>query len=193
MAGLKIVAVCVLAAVFYGIAHDNVTARVCVEYFTIGHPDLFGTADPTLLALGWGVVATWWMGAILGVPLALLCRLGHRPKLGAGDVLRPIARLLGVMAVLSLAAGLLAYALGDSIGLGEMIRRRWDFSAETSRRFATDLVAHNVAYATGFLGGILVWVWAWRRRGALARARVPDDAGVPPRPPAGLPAAGTGE
>jgi len=34
---------CILAAVFYGILHDQITARICVEYFTIGHPIVFGT------------------------------------------------------------------------------------------------------------------------------------------------------
>jgi hypothetical protein len=56
---LKIILLCIVAAIVYGILHDQVTARVCVEYFTIGHPPIFHTDDPTLLALGWGVIATW--------------------------------------------------------------------------------------------------------------------------------------
>ena len=68
---LKIVVLCIVAAIVYGILHDQVTARVCVEYFTIGHPPIFHTDDPTLLAFGWGVIATWWMGAILAVPAVL--------------------------------------------------------------------------------------------------------------------------
>ena len=35
MQSLGIVLMCVAAAVLYGIAHDQITARVCVEYFTI--------------------------------------------------------------------------------------------------------------------------------------------------------------
>ena len=77
---IAIVALCVLAAVTYGVIHDQVTARVCVEYFTIGHPPIFGTDDPTLLGIGWGVLATWWVGVILGIPLAAAARLGNRPK-----------------------------------------------------------------------------------------------------------------
>jgi hypothetical protein len=56
---LKIIVLCIVAAMVYGILHDQVTARVCVEYFTIGHPPIFHTDDPTLLAFGWGVIATW--------------------------------------------------------------------------------------------------------------------------------------
>ena len=47
---LKIVVLCIVSAIVYGILHDQVTARVCVEYFTIGHPPIFHTDDPTLLA-----------------------------------------------------------------------------------------------------------------------------------------------
>ena len=54
----KIVGMSIIAAVLYGIAHDQITARICVEYFTIGHPPIFGTDDATLLGLGWGIFAT---------------------------------------------------------------------------------------------------------------------------------------
>lgn len=68
---LLIVILCIGSAVCYGIAHDQITARVCVEYFTIGHPPVFDTNSPTLPGLGWGVLATWWVGAISGIPLAV--------------------------------------------------------------------------------------------------------------------------
>ncbi|MCC6673174.1 MAG: hypothetical protein IT458_19060 [Planctomycetes bacterium] len=58
MESVKIVLFAVAAAVIYGIAHDQVTVRVCIEYFTIGHPPLPVPATPTVLALIWGVAAT---------------------------------------------------------------------------------------------------------------------------------------
>ena len=51
MEAVKIGILCIAVAVVYGILHDQVTARVCVEYFTIGHPPMFPTNSPTLL--GW--------------------------------------------------------------------------------------------------------------------------------------------
>jgi len=48
--------------VAYGLVHDQVTVRVSLEYFTIGHPQLITTSSPTLLALFWGAAATWWVG-----------------------------------------------------------------------------------------------------------------------------------
>jgi len=57
----RIVLTCVVASVLYGILHDQVTAHICVEYFSVFHSPVFPTESPTLLALGWGVIATWWM------------------------------------------------------------------------------------------------------------------------------------
>ena len=109
MEPIKIVLLSVGAAILYGICHDQVTARVCVEYFTIGHAPVFPTTSPTLLAFGWGVIASWWMGAFLGVPLAIASRLGSPPKLVAGDLVKPIATLLATMAVCSVTAGAIGY------------------------------------------------------------------------------------
>ena len=57
---LKIVGLCIAAAIVYGILHDQITARICVEYFSVAHPPVWGGIDdPTLLAFTWGVIATW--------------------------------------------------------------------------------------------------------------------------------------
>ncbi len=63
-----------MAAISYGIVHDQITARICVEYFTVGHPRLTDSDLPTVLALFWGVVATWWVGLPLGLGLAFAAR-----------------------------------------------------------------------------------------------------------------------
>src|SRR5215212_9662276 len=93
------------AAVVYGVIHDQVTARVCVEYFTIGHPPVFDTTDPTLLGIGWGVIATWWVGLILGVPLALSARIGAWPKWDARRLLLPLVIMLAILGAFAVVAG----------------------------------------------------------------------------------------
>jgi hypothetical protein len=172
---IKIVGLGVVASIAYGIAHDNVTARVCVEYFTIGHVPIFGTDNPTLLALGWGVLATWWVGLGLGILLALACRSGRRPKLGAGDLLRPLGVLLASMAVTSLVAGLAGY---DAAGrgwvwlVGDLADR---VPAARHRVFLADLWAHLAAYGSAFVGGIVLAVGASIRRTRLASAARSSD------------------
>jgi hypothetical protein len=42
-----VILVCICSAMIYGIVHDQITARICVEYFTIGHPPVFDTDSPT--------------------------------------------------------------------------------------------------------------------------------------------------
>ena len=57
---LKIVALCTLAAIGYGLVLDQITIRICEEYFTVFHPQVLPEgSSKTLLALAWGVLATW--------------------------------------------------------------------------------------------------------------------------------------
>lgn len=164
MESLKIILLCIVAAIVYGILHDQVTARVCVEYFTIGHPPVFHTESPTLLAFGWGVIATWWMGLILSVPAVLASRVGTRPKFNAADLIRPIACLLVVMAVSSLLAGIAGYfiAKGGSVRLLGTLASR--VPVEKHVAFLADLWAHSAAYGVGFFGGLVLCGWVVFRR-----------------------------
>ena len=171
---LKIWLLCIIAAIVYGVVHDQVTARVCIEYFTIGHPPVFHTSSPTLLALGWGVIATWWMGAFLGLVVALCARYGSRPKMNAGDLMRPILILLLVMGISALCAGVIGYifALRGDLSLhelGDLIGR------EKAVRFMADFCAHVTSYLVGFFGGLIVCGWTLARR---IRPRVTERVGV---------------
>lgn len=174
-AAVRIVLLGVVAAIAYGVVHDNITARICVEYFTIGHAPIFHTDSPTRLALGWGVIATWWVGAILGVILAFACRAGTWPKLGAADLLRPLGVLLASMAACATLAGCVGhYAAGQ----------RWVWlegwiadavPAAKHRAFLTDLWAHLASYASAAVGGLILAGWAIARRHRLARKPPPLD------------------
>jgi hypothetical protein len=156
---LKIFFACILAAVFYGILHDLITAHLCVEYFSVFHPPVFHTDSPTLLALGWGVIATWWAGGIIGAPLALMSRSGSHPKLTLRDLLRPIAILLGFMAGCALVSGLIGYFWGP---VPEVVAVTLPVASH--RYFVADMWAHGASYLAGFLGGITLCVLAYRKR-----------------------------
>ncbi len=164
MAFVRIALLCVAAAVGYGIVQDQVTVRVCVEYFTVGHPPVFNTDSPTLLGLGWGFRATWWVGLILSVPLGLAARAGKRPPLDARDLVRPVLILMACVACVALASGILGYFLARA-------RFVWLLDPLASKipparhvLFLSDLWAHLGAYASGFLGGIILPLLTWRRR-----------------------------
>lgn len=161
---LKIVVFSILCACLYGILHNQITARVCVEYFTIGHPPVFSTESVTLLALGWGIIATWWVGAILGCAIAASARWGNRPKLQLHDVSLSVLKLLAVMAVSALLAGVIGYTAGSngSVFLLEPMASR--VPGEKHPAFLADLWAHSASYLVGFIGGIVLCVITYKRR-----------------------------
>jgi len=158
---LKIVLLCVASAVVYGICHDNLTARICVEYFTVGHPPIFGgTQDPTLLAFGWGVIATWWVGLALGVPAAFFARVESMPRLTWRRLVKPIVVLMIVMALASVVNGLVGHVFG---GLNAYYHP--SDQVEDRTEYVVAAHAHGAAYGVGFFGGVLILGWIWWRRG----------------------------
>jgi hypothetical protein len=168
MHSIAIVVMCVFAAVCYGVAHDQVTARVCVEYFTVGHPPVCDTDDPTRLGIGWGIIATWWVGLILGVPLAIAGRAGTRPKRSIVSLVRPIACLLAVMAVCALLAGATGWLVASAGAVRLVGPIAAALPADRHVPFLADLWAHSASYLAGFVGGIVVIAQVWRSRGRAA-------------------------
>jgi len=165
----KIVGLGLLAAVTYGVVHDQVTARVCLEYFTIGHPPLIPSSSPTLLGLAWGVAATWWIGLPLGFALAGAARLGTRPKLDVAQVRPFVLRLLVVMAIFALTAGVVGYVLARRGTIALPTFWADSIPASAQARFLADLWAHNASYLSGIVGGLIVTVLAYRKRASLPR------------------------
>lgn len=164
---LAIIALCIAAAVFYGVVHDQITARICVEYFTIGHPRLIDSDSPMVLGFFWGVVATWWVGLPLGVCLALCARLGRRPKLTPTSLVRPLIVLLSTIAVLACLSGISGYAGAES-GKVWLVSPMSDLiPATTHSRFIACLWTHIASYVGGIAGGIILCIWAWRTRGKM--------------------------
>lgn len=184
MEAAKIVLLGLAAAVGYGVLHDQVTVRVCLEYFTIGHPRVFDTESPTLLALGWGVIATWWVGLPLGLLLAAFARLGPEPKLTARELLPSVGVLLAVMGALALLAGIAGYVAA----VQGKVRLVGSLAAEVPRDrhavFLADLWAHSASYASGALGGLVLGVVALGRRLRRRRGRIAPCASAP-APPSG--------
>jgi len=162
---LRIILLSTIAAVAYGILHDQVTARICVEYFTIGHAPIFGTDDPTLLGIGWGILATWWVGLFLGVPLAVVARAGKRPPRSAASLVRPIAALMLVSALGAALAGLVGWQLASRGVVRLMGPLAEEVPADRHVAFLIDGFAHTASYGFGFVGGLVVMAIVWRSRG----------------------------
>ena len=163
MEGLRIWLLCIAAAVVYGIVHDQITARICVEYFSVFHPTILPLKSPTLLGLQWGILATWWVGAALGVPLAIAARAGSHEPLSMRNLYLPLGLLFGCMALGAFLAGsagfvLAKYSFISSDWLSPLL------PPERHARFMADWWAHSASYIVGILGGITLCIWTYRRR-----------------------------
>jgi hypothetical protein len=160
----RIIGMTMAAAAAYGIVMDQITARVCLEYFTVGHPPVFPTTSPTLLALGWGVLATWWVSLPLGVLLALSARAGSRPRVSAQQLRGPVLILLGVMAVCAVLSG----ALGAMLAQADLVTLTPYLAAhvpvDRHIAFLADLWAHSASYLAGMAGGLVLVVRTYRMR-----------------------------
>jgi hypothetical protein len=156
---IKIVGMCIVAAIIYGIIHDQFTARICIQYFTEFHPPVFPTTSPTLLAFGWGVIATWWAGAIIGLLLLIASRYGSLPPFPAEHLLPLVAKLMAMMALCAVTAGLIGYFFAPIPG--ELAQT---LGPAFQRRFLADWWAHGASYASGPIGGLVLCGIVWRRR-----------------------------
>jgi len=160
----KIVLFSLAAAIVYGILHDQVTAHLCVEYFTVAHPPVFPTQSPFLLALGWGVLATWWVGLPLGLLLAAVARVGPRRRLALADMRPWILRLLIAMAICALVGGVVGsylVAAGIAPVPGGWAAR---IPPEKQVAFSADAWAHAASYGSGIIGGLVLIAYAFFRR-----------------------------
>lgn len=169
---LAIVGHAVLAAVVYGVLHDQVTIRICPEYFTVAHPRIVRTESLTLLALFWGVFATWWVGLPLGVLLGIAARTGRQwPKMSPSEIVSRIGVLLGVIGVLAVIAGVAAYMVG--LG-GEFRTHAPDLASRIDEakhdRFMAAWAMHVTSYFAGAAGGVVLAVVVLIQRRRRARA-----------------------
>lgn len=151
-----------------GIAVDLVTANVSVEYFTVHHPKVVDSQSPWVMALVWGIGASWWAGSILGIFLAIVhqrLRFRLKPK----RVLRMVTIACIAIWVTMMVILLGVYGVG---GLVPELSRRPTF--EQDRRLMAVALAHLGEYAFAVIAMILVAI----RMAALSRKAVQKPTSV---------------
>ena len=175
----KIVAGAIAAAIAYGIGNDLVTARVCPEYFTEGfHKNMLQngaragfkpaqymlkTKNPTTIGFYWGVMATWWFGALLGIPTALAARVGPWPKLEMKDLIKPLGVGLTGLYATSLAAGSYGY-ISSRRGKVDLWWQAGNTPKDAMHRYTADAYAHFSGYFGGAAVAIGILGWTIRER-----------------------------
>jgi hypothetical protein len=128
-----------------------------------------------VLTLVWGVIATWWVGLGLDLPLAFAARRGHRPKRTARSLLVPVARLLlgsAIVAAIAGAAGWFA-ARNGWVFLVEPLAS--DVPAAQHVPFVAVLWTHLASYAVRAIGGLAVQPRVARAAARVRRAHARRD------------------
>jgi hypothetical protein len=161
---LLIVFMGLFAAISYGIVHDLFTANVCVEYFTIGHRRLIPTENAWILALFWGIVATWWVGLPLGCALGLVSRIGQRNKVEPKELIRPIFLLLTIMLGIAFLAWIVGFCLAKMNLVTLVGSLKTTVPLEKQPYFIGNLWAHLSSYASGTIGGVILCLLILLRR-----------------------------
>lgn len=161
---LRHIAACIVILTLYGMIQDQISARLCPEYFTVAHQPIPGLTEPTLLGVAWGFLGAWWGGMLLGMALGLTTTLGSRPPLTVRDTLPGMGCLILGVAAVSLIAGMAAYTTGDLTGI--QLAEPWASAipAERHLSFLVVACAHFGTYTSAILGSGVLCVWAARLR-----------------------------
>jgi len=164
----QIVVACVVSAILYGIVHDEVTAHICVEYFTVAHPHIFPTTSPLVLGIAWGVAGTWWVALLLGSILAYVATHGDAPKVKGRMVLSRVLLIFIVAAFCAALSGTVVYyfALSNQLVLPDAAVPV-DKHAAFFAVWATHLASYFVCITGGLIAILNIWHIRSRQRQAV--------------------------
>ena len=166
-----LVALAAISAAIFGALHNQLSYSVGPSYFHALKFPQFGIAEGTAPRFGAaqvGVLASWWMGALVGLPafvLGLFTVPRAQSYLAAG--IGAIGLVL-VLATFFALAGLVGGLLADATGLLDAVLTLPQ-GVERSDFLRAGFM-HEAAYVAGGLGALLA-IWPMRRARAIDLAR----------------------
>lgn len=143
----------VFCAVAYGLILDQITIRISLEYFTVGHPPLFIETSPSILAIKWGITASWWMGALLGLVLASFARAGSTSRVSLKELIVPIVHLMAMMFLCATVMGAIGYLLGYFDLLEVPAKFAFRIPTQHHDAFLCAEFMHDTSYLVALVGG----------------------------------------
>lgn len=162
----------------YAAVQDQVSARLCPEYFTHFHNPIPGLTDPTLTGIAYGFLGAWWGGALFGYFAGITATVGKRPPLTVRELLLPMGlAVLAVAGVTAVTGGAVAlYADGLMVEVNQYAagpvpaeRRRWLLVVSSY---------HLAAYVSAVVASLTCCVWIAQERARRA-AVSPSAAPLP--------------
>lgn len=148
-----------IAITGYAMAQDQVSARLCPEYFTVLHPPIPGMTDPTLLGISWGFIGGWWGGIVLGYAAGLVATLGKRPAFSPREFIKPLGVLVAAVATITGLTGFTVWHHANLLGVSLDAGMNGLVPAERHRAVLVVACYHFTAYASATLGGVVLCVW----------------------------------
>lgn len=149
----------------YGALHDQLSYTISPEYFThfkyhqFGfEPSWFGGHRPTVAVIGF--LASWWVGAFIGVVLGLVCLRFRTARWMLRMLLRGTLMTLCIAAVSAL-AGLL-YAQVE-LALAGLPQRNFPLGVTDPEAFHSVGTMHLFSYEGGVLGLLVAVLYLFRQ------------------------------
>lgn len=158
----------------YGILQDQVSARLCPEYFTVLHNPIPGLTDPTLLGIAWGFLGAAGGGVAMGYAAGLAATHGKAPPLTTRDLIRPMLLLMAAVGIVTTITGVSAHRHAEMFNI--RLDPALDAVIPLDRQRAAFVVScyHLAAYASAILGSVVMCVWIVVKRNTLT----PTDGGT---------------
>lgn len=153
---LVIVAGAMALACVLGICVDLVTANVSVDYFAVHHPTILKTENPWILAIIWGIAATWWCGAIAGIIVAFINHCRSVP-LAPRRIFKWVIIACFLIWLIMITIVFIVIAIAGNIP--EEVRRP---TFEYDRRIVAVAFAHQYEYAFGGMATLIIAIMTWR-------------------------------
>lgn len=156
------VGISITGAILFGIVHDLISIRISPAYYTIYHPELIASRNLNLIALSWGVVATWWIGLGAGVFLGLVATAGRLPINSPRDIRRAVTFIVASTAFSAIVAGL--YCLVKRPTSPDFANDEW-----TTLVYVTTVISYLVSSPLTL--GTAIWLISRRFQAGLETAR----------------------
>jgi hypothetical protein len=150
----------------YAILQDQVSARLCPEYFTIFHQPIPGLTDPTLLGIAWGFLGSWWGGALMGYSAGLTATVGEKPPLPFRTIFRGMLLIMGAVAIMAILVGVSTARHVQLLGVTIDEQAMLGVPIDNQRNAFIVANYHMVAYATAIVGSVILCLGLARQRNA---------------------------
>jgi hypothetical protein len=143
----------------FGMTMDQVSVRLCPEYFTVLHAPIPNLTDPTLLGLAWGYLGSWWGGAVMGYVMGIVASVGsRRAPLPLRALVRPMVIVVVMTAIGTLITGI---AVARHTEMLDVTFADWlDRAVPRERQRQAFIVAnyHFAAYASAIVASVIMSV-----------------------------------